>query len=124
MEIMTESLKLIAWRIGMLLLLALAAASLTGCAALEKIPEATKDKTVALGSDTWGGGMDATVASPESPVPSLSGWFGRRKVWYVSVKDKDTGTAAAEVVKASNSSLTAGIGKDGITAGNSTDKAD
>lgn len=117
---MTDALKTIAVRLAVLLA-ATALIAAAGCAALEKIPEATKDKTVAVGSDTWGGGIDATVASPESPVPSLSGWFGRRKVWYVSVKDAQTGKAAAEVVKASNSSLTAGIGKDGLTAGNSTD---
>lgn len=50
----------------------------------------------------------------ESPVPNLSAWFDRRKVWYVSVKDKSTGEAAAKVVKASNSSLDVSAGASGV----------
>lgn len=50
----------------------------------------------------------------ESPVPNLSAWFDRRKVWYVSVKDKSTGEAAAKVVKASNSSPDVSAGVSGI----------
>lgn len=36
--------------------------------------------------------------------------------WYVSVKDKETGEAAAKVVKASNSSLDVSAGASGIEA--------
>ena len=76
------------------------AALLSGCAAVDSLTDATKDKSIAAGSDTWGGGADISAVSAESPVPNLSAWFGRRKVWYVSVKDKSTGEAAAKVVKA------------------------
>lgn len=89
---------------------------LSGCAAVDSLTAATKDKSIAAGSDTWGGGADISAVSAESPVPSLSAWFGRRKVWYVSVKDKSTGEAAAKVVKASNSSLDVSAGATGVGA--------
>ena len=89
---------------------------LSGCAAVDSLTDATKDKSIAAGSDTWGGGADISAVSAESPVPSLSAWFGRRKVWYVSVKDKSTGEAAAKVVKASNSSLDVSAGASGVGA--------
>ena len=49
------------------------------------------------------------------PVPNAEFWFGRRKVWYVSGKDAETLKAAAEVVKASNSPISAGVGASGIS---------
>ena len=96
--------------------LTVVAMMLAGCTAVKSVAQATKDKTIAAGSDTWGGGADISAVSAESPVPSLSAWFGRRKVWYVSVKDKQTGEAAAKVVKASNSSLDVSAGASGIGA--------
>lgn len=87
------------------LILAAAVLPLAGCTAVEAITEATREKSVAAGADTWGGGLELSVATPEQPFPNLSGWFGRRRVWYVSVKDRETGEAAAEVVKAGHSGL-------------------
>lgn len=86
--------------------------------AFDKVTDATKLKTLAAGSDTWGGGAEVTPASAEQPVPHMYGWFGRRRVWYVSVKDKDTGEAAAAVVRASNSSdVKAEAGPGGLKVG-------
>lgn len=89
---------------------------LAGCTAVKSVAQATKDKTIAAGSDTWGGGAAGSAATVENPTPTLDFWFGRRKVWYVSVKDKETGEAAAKVVKASNSSLDVSAGASGIGA--------
>lgn len=89
--------------------------ALAGCSAIKSITDATKDKAVALGSDTWGGGGEVTMADPEKPVPNAEFWFGRRKVWYVSGKDAEAIKAAAEVVKASNSPISAGVGATGIS---------
>ena len=89
--------------------------ALTGCAAVEAVTDATREKTIAAGSDTWGGGMEAKTASADCPVPGFEGWFGRRRVWYVSVHDAKTGQAAAEVVRASNSAVTVKAAADGVT---------
>ena len=96
--------------------LILAAAVVSGCTMVDSVTDATKAKTVAAGSDTWGGGGCLAAATAENPVPSIDFWFGRRKAWYISVKDKDTGDAAAKIVKASNSSLEVKAGTDGVGA--------
>lgn len=88
----------------------------SGCTMVDSVTDATKAKTVAAGSDTWGGGGCLAAATAENPVPSIDFWFGRRKAWYISVKDKDTGDAAAKIVKASNSSLEVKAGTDGVGA--------
>lgn len=86
----------------------------SGCAAVASVTAATREKSVAVGSDTWGGGAELTLATPEQPLPTLSGWFGRRRVWYVSVKDRDTGEAAAAVVRAGHAGLSVAAGASGI----------
>ena len=91
----------------------------TGCSMIEAVTAATREKSLALGSDTWGGGGEVTAAAAEQPVPTGSFWFGRRKMWYISVKDKESGSVLPETVQASNSSLTVDVSASGISAGNS-----
>ena len=96
-----------------------AAVPLTGgCAAVDAVTASTREKSVAAGSDTWGGGLEAKVATVDCPVPGFECWFGRRKVWYASVRDRATGQAAAEIVRASNSPLSISAGAGGVNAGN------
>ena len=89
-----------------------------GCAAVDAVTASTREKSVAAGSDTWGGGLEAKVATVDCPVPGFECWFGRRKVWYASVRDRATGQAAAEIVRASNSPLSISAGAGGVNAGN------
>ncbi len=106
--------------IGVLLALlaALLLPVLTGCAMVEAVTDSTKEKSIAAGSDTWGGGVEAKTATADYPVPGFECWFGRRKVWYASVRDRATGQAAAEIVRASNSPLSVSADADGLTAEN------
>ncbi len=106
--------------IGVLLALlaALLLPVLTGCAMVEAVTDSTKEKSIAAGSDTWGGGVEAKTATADCPVPGFECWFGRRKVWYASVRDRATGQAAAEIVRASNSPLSVTAAADGLTAEN------
>ncbi len=108
--------------IGVLLALlaALLLPVLTGCAMVEAVTDSTKEKSIAAGSDTWGGGVEAKTATADCPVPGFECWFGRRKVWYASVRDRATGQAAAEIVRASNSPLSVTAAADGLTAENAT----
>ncbi len=104
----------------LMILLAVAAVIVmtgAGCSAFKDLTKATTDKAVALGSDTWGGGAEAKVADAENPVPYFEGWFGRRKVWYVSGKDAAVLNATANVVRASNSPISASVGASGIGVG-------
>lgn len=101
--------------VGSLIAVATLAFLTGGCTAFKTLAAATRDKSVAAGSDTWGGGFEAKTASVETPVPSVEGWFGRRRVWYVSVKDAATGRAAAEAVKAGNSPVSLDAGASGVT---------
>ena len=100
------------------LLAALLLPVLTGCAMVEAVTDSTKEKSIAAGSDTWGGGVEAKTATADCPVPGFECWFGRRKVWYASVRDRATGQAAAEIVRASNSPLSVTAAADGLTAEN------
>lgn len=106
--------------IGVLLALlaALLLPVLTGCAMVEAVTNSTREKSIAAGSDTWGGGVEAKTATADCPVPGFECWFGRRKVWYASVRDRATGQAAAEIVRASNSPLSVSADADGLTAEN------
>lgn len=94
--------------------------ALTGCAMVEAVTDSTREKSIAAGSDTWGGGVEAKTATADCPVPGFECWFGRRKVWYASVRDRATGQAAAEIVQASNSPLSVTAASDGLTAENAT----
>lgn len=107
-------------KLGMLLLFFCLLVLVPGCSAVNSITGATKEKTLAAGSDTWGGGAEISVATLETPVPSFSFWFGRRRAWYSSVKDKDTGEAAARIVTASHSPLSVNAGTDGMSVNNSS----
>ncbi len=98
--------------------MALMVALTGGCAAVDAVTASTREKSVAAGSDTWGGGLEAKVATVDCPVPGFECWFGRRKVWYASVRDRTTGQAAAEIVRASNSPLSISAGAGGVNAGN------
>ncbi|UKI30468.1 MAG: hypothetical protein L6W00_21320 [Lentisphaeria bacterium] len=98
--------------------MALMVALTGGCAAVDAVTASTREKSVAAGSDTWGGGLEAKVATVDCPVPGFECWFGRRKVWYASVRDRATGQAAAEIVRASNSPLSISAGAGGVNAGN------
>ena len=102
------------------LLAALVLPALTGCAMVEAVTDSTREKSIAAGSDTWGGGVEAKTATADCPVPGFECWFGRRKVWYASVRDRATGQAAAEIVRASNSPLSVSADADGLTAENTT----
>ena len=92
--------------------------ALTGCAMVEAVTDSTREKSIAAGSDTWGGGVEAKTATVDCPVPGFECWFGRRKVWYASVRDRATGQAAAEIVRASNSPLSLSAGTGGVNAEN------
>ena len=98
--------------------MALMVALTGGCAAVDAVTASTREKSVAAGSDTWGGGLEAKVATVDCPVPGFECRFGRRKVWYASVRDRATGQAAAEIVRASNSPLSISAGAGGVNAGN------
>lgn len=102
------------------LLAALVLPALTGCAMVEAVTDSTREKSIAAGSDTWGGGVEAKTATADCPVPGFECWFGRRKVWYASVRDRATGQAAAEIVRASNSPLSVTADGDGLTAENAS----
>ena len=102
------------------LLAALLLPVLTGCAMVEAVTDSTKEKSIAAGSDTWGGGVEAKTATADCPVPGFECWFGRRKVWYASVKDEASGKAAAKIVRASNSPLSVSADADGLTAENAS----
>ena len=102
------------------LLAALVLPALTGCEAVEAVTNSTREKSIAAGSDTWGGGVEAKTATADCPVPGFECWFGRRKVWYASVRDRATGQAAAEIVRASNSPLSVSADADGLTAENAS----
>ena len=91
---------------------------LTGCEAVNAVTASTREKSIAAGSDTWGGGVEAKTATADCPVPGVECWFGRRKVWYTSVHDRATGLAAAEIVRASNSPLSLSAGTGGVNAEN------
>ena len=93
---------------------------LTGCEVVNAVTASTREKSVAAGSDTWGGGMEAKIATADCPVPGVECWFGRRKVWYTSVRDRATGMAAAEIVRASNSPLSLSAGTGGVNAENAS----
>ena len=43
------------------------AALLSGCAAVDSLTDATKDKSIAAGSDTWGGGADISAVTRRAP---------------------------------------------------------
>ncbi|MDD3885838.1 MAG: hypothetical protein PHI35_03085 [Victivallaceae bacterium] len=86
-----------------------------GCSMVRDFTEATREKSLAVGSDTWGGGCELAVIGTEQPLPGLSGWFGRRRVWYVSIHDAATGEAAAQVVRAGNFDLSVSAGATGVT---------
>ena len=100
------------------LMAALVLLVLTGCAMVEAVTDSTREKSIAAGSDTWGGGVEAKTATADCPVPGFECWFGRRKVWYTSVHDRATGLAAAEIVRASNSPLSLSAGTGGVNAEN------
>ena len=100
--------------------MALMVALTGGCAAVDAVTASTREKSVAAGSDTWGGGLEAKVATVDCPVPGFECWFGRRKVWYASVRDRATGQAAAEIVRASNSPLSVSADANGLTAENAS----
>lgn len=79
---------------------------LSGCTAMNTAAEGIKDKNIVLGSDTWGGDVTASlIGTAESAPLSFSAWFGRRKVWYASVKNGNDVKVMPEIVKASNTPL-------------------
>ena len=110
-----KSFRVVAVPVAMALLLTLFEG---GCAAVDAVTASTREKSIAAGSDTWGGGVEAKTATAYCPVPGVECWFGRRKVWYTSVHDRATGLAAAEIVRASNSPLSLSAGTGGVNAGN------
>ena len=91
-----KSFRVVAVPVAMALLLTLFEG---GCAAVDAVTASTREKSIAAGSDTWGGGVEAKTATADCPVPGVECWFGRRKVWYTSVHDRATGLAAAEIVR-------------------------
>ncbi len=89
---------------------------LTGCQAFNTLAGGVKNKNIVAGSDTWGGNIEASLTGTAETAPcSISLWFGRRRVWYASVKDESNVKYLPEIVKASNSSLGITAGATGIT---------
>jgi len=84
-----------------------------GCTALNNMTESMKNKNIAAGSDTWGGDVIFEFAGTESLFPNINIWFGRRRVWYVSLKEGNA-KDIAEIVKSSNSALEVSVGASGV----------
>lgn len=86
---------------------ALAAGSLlAGCTAMNTAAEGIKDKNIVMGSDTWGGDVTASlIGTAESAPLSFTAWFGRRKVWYASIKNGNDVKVMPEIVRAGNTPL-------------------
>lgn len=94
--------------------------ALTGCAALDELAKSVQNKNIAAGSDTWGGSGDVGMTVDNGYIPNINFWFGRRKVWYVSLKKDEATKDIANIVKASNTPLEFKAGADGIGASNSS----
>ena len=92
---------------------------LIGCTAMNNLTESVKNKNIAAGSDTWGGNcvLEMTGTS-ESMLPNINLWFGRRRVWYVSLKDQPE--IIPQIIEMSNSSLEVNAGMTGVSIGNTT----
>src|SRR5574344_3027437 len=88
---------------------------------VKTVTDGTKNKTLAAGADTWGGGGKAsTVDVSGSPLPTLELWFGRHRVWYTSVLTKEQAEGAKGIVESSNSSLEAGVTSSVVTMSNAS----
>lgn len=92
--------------------------SLSSCTAMNNVSESVKDKNIAAGSDTWGGYGDVGFTMENGWIPNISFWFGRRKVWYVSLKKDESTKDIANIVNASNTPLGLSAGTNGIGATN------
>ncbi|NCU27219.1 hypothetical protein EOM86_10950 [Candidatus Nomurabacteria bacterium] len=92
---------------------------LTGCSALDELAKSVQDKNIAAGSDTWGGSGDVGMTVDNGYIPNINFWFGRRKVWYASIKKDADVKVLPEIVKASNTPLEFKAGAEGIGASNS-----
>ena len=106
---------------GSLMLIVIAAFALlfvTGCKSLDNLTESVKNKNIAAGSDTWGGNIVMSLISMEMPLPNITLWFGRRKVWYVSIKENQPSADIAAIVAACNTPLSVNAGVQGVGVDN------
>lgn len=87
--------------------------------AFDKITDSTKLKTMAMGTDTYGAGAEAALADSSTMAPAkFEGWLGRHRVWYISIKDPESGKALADSIRASQGGdLTASLGLGGAAFG-------
>lgn len=103
----------------LIVLLVLAGAIiLTGCTAVNNLSESVKDKNIAAGSDTWGGNIDIGLSIENGYIPRIDFWFGRRKVWYASLKKDEATTDLKDIVAASNAPLDISAGASGVNVKN------
>ena len=58
------------------------------------------------------------TGTSESMLPNINLWFGRRRVWYVSLKDQPE--IIPQIIEMSNSSLEVSAGMTGVSIGNTT----
>jgi len=88
---------------------------MTGCSdALTNISESVKEKNIAAGSDTAGGNIELASKAENAWIPNIELWFGRRRVWYVSLKKDADVSKMPDIIKAGNSELGIKAGTDGI----------
>lgn len=92
--------------------------ALTGCTAVNNLSESVKDKNIAAGSDTWGGNIDIGLSVENGYIPRIDFWFGRRKVWYVSLKKDEATADLKDIVAASNAPLDISAGASGVNVKN------
>jgi hypothetical protein len=92
--------------------------ALTGCTAVNNLSESVKDKNIAAGSDTWGGNIDIGLSIENGYIPRIDFWFGRRKVWYASLKKDEATTDLKDIVAASNAPLDISAGASGVNVKN------
>lgn len=81
---------------------------LSGCTAMNNLSESVKNKNIAAGSDTWGGNIIFSLMDAAVPLPNITLWIGRRKVWYVSLKS-DNIQQLPGIIKSSNAPIKVGV---------------
>lgn len=100
---------------------------MTGCSdALTNVSESVKEKNIAAGSDTAGGNIELSSKAENAWIPNIELWFGRRRVWYVSLKKDADVKQIPAIIKAGNTplGLTAGATGLGVTSGETATDSD
>lgn len=92
-----------------------AAVTLAGCSdALVNLSESVKEKNIATGSDTTGGNIELSSKAENAWIPNIELWFGRRRVWYTSLKEGADVSQIPAIIKAGNQQLNLNAGATGV----------